>query len=287
VEHIPAKEKKRVETRSEDFTLVRGAVPALHAIAFDFRTRFELQNWALRRAMVYAIDRLSILEGSILQGPSSEDDQLVNGPFPKGSYAFEPGLEPWPYDPVLAKGLTDAAKKELNLQSLGFRLHYPDMEEAREACRFIKQYWDAVGIKLELKPMPPQLLEDEIASGQRFELVYRVHYVRDPVLDAARVLCLGPPIAPDGAVMPNAASAWLRQNLRDLEFATDWPVARTKLKLIQSQARDDVALIPLWQLTEHYGYHKRLEGVVDHSLGMYQDAEKWQIKPWYRKDEEP
>jgi peptide/nickel transport system substrate-binding protein len=287
VEHVPAKEKKRLEARSSEFTLARGAVPALHAIAFDFRTRYELQNWALRRAMVYAIDRLSILEGSILEAPSSDEDQLVNGPFPKGSYAFEPELEPWPYDPVLAKGLTDAAKKELKVQSLSFRLHYPDIEEAREACRFVKQYWEIVGINVELRPTAPQLLEEEIAVGQRFELVYRVHYVRDPVLDAARVLCLGPPIAPDGAVMPNAASAWLRQNLRDLEFATDWPIARNKLRIIQKQAHDDVALIPLWQLTDHYAYQNRLQGVVDQSLGMYQDAEKWQIKPWYRQDEEP
>jgi ABC-type transport system substrate-binding protein len=287
LEHVPPKDRKRIEARSDEFTLVRGAVPALHAIAFDFRTRFELQNWALRRAMVYAIDRLSILEGSILGGPSSDGDELVNGAFPKGSFAFEPGIEPWPWDPVLAKGLVDAAKKELRVQSLNFRLHYPEVDEAREACQFIKQYWSIIGIDVELKPMAAQLLEEEIANGQRFELVYRIHYVRDPVLDAARVLCLGPPIAPDGAVMPNAASAWLRQNLRDLEFATDWPIAREKLKLIQHQARDDVALIPLWQLNDYYAYHNRLEGVVDHSIGMYQDAEKWRIQPWYRKDEEP
>lgn len=287
VEHVLPKEQKRIEARSNEFTLVRGAVPALHAIAFDFRTRFELRNWALRRAMVYAIDRQAILEGALLGGPASEGDSLVDGPFPKGSYAFEPGLEPWPYDPVLAKGLADAAKKELRVQSLNFRLAYPDTEEAREACKFIKQYWSIVGIEVELRAVAPQLLEEEIANGQRFELVYRTHYVRDPVLDAARVLCLGPPIAPDGAVMPNAASAWLRQNLRDLEFATDWPVARNKLSLIQHQARDDVALIPLWQLYDRYAYQRRLEGVVDQSLGIYQDAEKWQITPWYRKDEEP
>jgi hypothetical protein len=104
------------------------------------------------------------------------------------------------------------------------------------------------------------------------------------VLDAARVLCLGPPIAPDGAVMPNAASGWLRQSLRDLEFATGWPLANEKLALLQHQARDDVALIPLWQLNDYYAYQKRLKGVVNNSIGMYQDAEKWQIDPWYRKD---
>ena len=285
LEHVPHKEARRIEARNDDLTIGRGAVPGLHAISFDFR-RTELQSWTLRRAMVYAIDRLAILEGALLDGPSSggEGNELVNGPFPKGTYAFEPNLEPWPYDPVLGKGLVDASKKELRVQNLKFNLHHPDTEEAAAACKFIKDYWKVVGIEVDLKPMPTQQLEEEVAAGRRFELVYRVHYVRDPVLDAARVLCLGPPIAPDGAVMPNAASAWLRQNLRELEFATGWPLANEKLALLQHQAHDDVALIPLWQLNDYYAYQKRLKGVVDNSIGMYQDAEKWQLEPWYRKD---
>jgi ABC-type transport system substrate-binding protein len=285
VEHVPIREMRRIEARSDDLAIARGAVPGLHAISFDFR-RTELQSWTLRRAMVYAIDRLAILESALLDGPSSggEGNELVNGPFPKGTYAFEPDLEAWPYDPVLGKGLVDAAKKELRVQSLRFTLAHPDTEEASTACKFIKEYWRVVGIDLDLKPMPTQQLEEEVALGRRFEMVYRVHYVRDPVLDAARVLCLGPPIAPDGAVLPNAASGWLRQTLRDLEFATGWPLANEKLALLQHQAHDDVALIPLWQLNDYCAYQKRLQGVVSHSIGMYQDAEKWTIEPWYRKD---
>jgi peptide/nickel transport system substrate-binding protein len=285
LEHVPHKELRRVEVRKDDLAIARGAVPGLHAISFDFRRR-EFESWTLRRAMVYAIDRLAILEGALLDGPSSggEGNELINGPFPKGSFAFEPNLEPWLYDPVLAKGLADASKKELRVSNFKFTLAHPDTEEAATACKFIKEYWRVVGIDVDLRAMPTQQLEEEVALGRRFELVYRVHYVRDPVLDAARVLCLGPPIAPDGAVMPNAASGWLRQTLRDLEFATGWPLANEKLALLQHQARDDVALIPLWQLNDYYAYHKRLKGVVDNSFGMYQDAEKWQIEPWYRKD---
>src|SRR6185295_16133465 len=33
VEHVPAKELKRIESRSNEFTVVRSAVPALHSIA--------------------------------------------------------------------------------------------------------------------------------------------------------------------------------------------------------------------------------------------------------------
>ncbi len=287
LEHVPHADLKRIEAHPDELTLVRGAVPALHAISFDFKARAELQNWALRRALVYAIDRQAILEGPLLNGPAREGDELVNGPFPRGSFAFLPDLQYWPHDPVLAKGLADAAKKELRVQNLKFTMQHPDTEEATEACKFIKEYWrNILKVDVDLVARPTQQLEEEVALGRRFELVYRVHYVRDPVLDAARVLCLGPPIAPDGAVMPNAATAWLRKNLRELAFATGWPLAREKLELLQHQARDDVALIPLWQLTDYYAFNNRLKGVADNSIGIYQDAEKWQVEPWYRKDTE-
>jgi hypothetical protein len=106
------------------------------------------------------------------------------------------------------------------------------------------------------------------------------------VLDAARTLCLGQPISPEGMVMPNAGTPWLRQNLRDLEFATGWPLAQSKLQLLQQQARDDVGIIPLWQLNDYFAYnHKRLKGVIDEGpLGIYQNAELWSVTPWYRRD---
>ncbi len=280
LEHVLPKEIRRIEARGDEFAIVQGAVPGVHVISFDFRARL---NRTLRRAMVYAIDRRRIFVDGIWDGTVRAGNDLIDGPFPRGSFAFEPTLEPWPYDPVLAKGLADASKKEAGVQSIRLTMHHPDTEEVRETCRLIKVYWNAIGIDLELVAMPQQELEEKVALGRRFDLVYRIGYVRDPVLDAARLLCLGQPISAEGA-MPNAASAWLRQNLRELEFATSWDVAINKIKLIQHQARDDVAMIPLWQLNDYAAYQKRLRGVVDHSLGIYQDAENWQIEPWYRKD---
>jgi ABC-type transport system substrate-binding protein len=277
LEHVPLREYRRIESRADDFTIVRGAVPAVHVISFDFRSRRELMNSrTLRRAMVYALDRKRIFDEGIMDGQTREGCEIINGPFPRGSFAFEPSLESWPYE-------VDAERVKKGDPIFRFTLHHPDTEEAREACRGIKAQWALVNIAVDLVPRPTQALEEDIALGSRYELVYRIHYVRDPVLDAARVLCLGQPISAEGA-MPNAASAWLRQNLGDLELAANWTVAINKLKLIQHQARDDVALIPLWQLNDYHAFHKRLSGVLDSSLGMYQDAETWQIEPWYRKD---
>jgi peptide/nickel transport system substrate-binding protein len=287
VEHVPVRQLRRAEARKDDLKLkiARSAVPALHVISFDFRSRREFHSRTLRRAMIYALDRKSILEGFVLEKPAGDGNELAQGPFPRGSYAFQENT-PWAYYPVLAKGLIDVALKELRVQAFRFSLHYPDVDEAREACKAIQTYWKLVGIEVDLRPMTPQVLEEEIAAGRRFELVYRTHYVRDPVLDAARVLCLGQPISPEGMAMPNCASGWLRQNLRELELANNWLETSKKLNLVQVQARNDVAIIPLWQLVDYYAYRTdRLSGFTDEgSVAFYQNAARWQVTPWYRKD---
>jgi ABC-type transport system substrate-binding protein len=338
VEHVPAKQLRRIESRiaaRNDLTISRGTVLALHTIAFDFRRPEFAQSRTLRRAVAYAIDRRMILENALLesagldplqaQRQQAEDslkqlderkaelppqdfaieqrrllaertaidealrlldeNTLADGPFPKDSYAFDSSFEPWYFDPVLAKALAEACKKELKTQSLRFTLQHPDVEEAREACRFLQAYWKNVGIEVELRARPTQELEEDVALGKRFDLVYRIHYVRDPVLDAARVLCLGPPVSRNGEAFPNCGSPWLRQNLRELELATNWPIAKEKLKLVQHWARYDVAIIPLWQLTDYYAYHQRVHGFPEKPLGFYQDAAGWQIDPWYRQDQ--
>lgn len=283
VEQVPIKQLRRLEPR-KDLQVIAGSVPAVHVISFDFRSRFEFHNRTLRRAMAYAIDRKRILEQFLLDGPAGERGDLIQGPFPKETFAFDANLETLAYNAYQAKGLADAAKKELSVSGgLRFRLYLPDVEEAREACTMIQAYWKVIGIDVDLQPRPIQEIEEDIAEGRHFELVYRIHHVRDPVLDAARVLCLGRPISSDGA-MANCASGWLRQNLRELELATNWGVATEKLQLLQTQARTDIAIIPLWQLTEYHAMHERLSGPTKNPLAFYQGVETWQIAPWFRRD---
>jgi len=280
LEHVPARYRKRLE-RHGNIKIIRCGVPALHVIAFDFR-RPEFHSRTLRRAMAAAIDRLPILEKVLLEAKSDDENCLVNGPFPRGTYAYEPSVPEFRYEPELAAGLASVAKRELGRRNIRLTLHYPDVDEARLACKYIKVYWEKIlGITIELRPWPYQELEEQIALGRRFDLVYRIIYVADPVLDAARVLCLGPPITREGMAMPNCASAWLRQLLSDLALATDWKTAREKLRDIQFRARSDVAIIPLWQMTDYYAYDQALlGGPQDGAPTLYHNVQNWEAKPW-------
>ena len=123
VEHIPA---DRVASLAADPEIKVGRFtrPYLHRIALDGRT-LSLRNRTLRRGLSYAIDRKSLLEETLLRRPSDANNAVADGPFPKGSYADAADVKPLGYDPLLAKMLIAAARKELGGAAIKLTLDYP------------------------------------------------------------------------------------------------------------------------------------------------------------------
>ena len=99
----------------------------------------------------------------------------------------------------------------------------------------------------------------------------------EPVVDARRVL--------DADGLSGGASPYMSLALRQLEQASDWPQIGARLRRIHRIAYDDVAVIPLWQLTDHFAYHKSLQGVGGRPVGLYQNVEQWQPAFYYAPEE--
>ncbi|HEU5430251.1 MAG TPA: hypothetical protein VFU81_01235, partial [Thermomicrobiales bacterium] len=103
-----------------------------------------------------------------------------------------------------------------------------------------------------------------------YDLLYAELVVQEPLVDAARLL------GPDG--LAGGAAPYMVLALRELSVATGWGAARKKLQQIHRLADDDTAVIPLWQLTEFFAYHRSLEGPRPKPVTFYQDIEHWQGK---------
>ena len=74
------------------------------------------------------------------------------------------------------------------------------------------------------------------------------------------------------------------QLLLQLERAPEWPTAKGLALEIDRECRDELPILPLWQLEDHYAWRTRLEGpahVMDH---LYQGIETWRIEPWFARD---
>ena len=60
---------------------------------------------------------------------------------------------------------------------------------------------------------------------------------------------------------------WL---LLQLERASEWTTARALAQQIDRESRDELPIIPLWQVADHYAWRDRLKGPVKGAVDLYQ-----------------
>ena len=262
--------------------LVHCLVPNLHRPLLNDRT--------FRRALGYAIHRGAILQ-QLLGNHEIRGCKVTGSPFLVGadandpmSYASDDRIEPQRYDPQLAIALANVAiknrvatdknqdKEEKSVPKLV--LAYPPDEIAHAACLSIQKQLGLVSIPVELR----QLQEPWIGRiPSNVDLLYVELAMWTPVVDARRVL------GEDG--IADGCSPYMSLVLRQLDEAVEWVQVRECLHRIHRAARDDVAIIPLWQLVDHFAYRQTVQGIGDAPVSLYQHIEQW--RPAFEYATEP
>ncbi len=286
VEHVPPDRLAGIAS-NPSFKIGRYSRPRLHRIALDGRTP-ALRNRNLRRALSAAIDRRTILEDNLLRHPADGINLVSDGPFPKGEYADAPNVPALVFDPLLARMLIAGARKELGGNPIKLTFEFPATPEARRVAPRIAESWNfvgkAVGLEVILRESPESELEAELRSGRRFDLVYRISPCGDPLNDAGPLIAPAYDAAPSSNPLASLASPRILQLLLQLECAPEWPTARGLLIQIDRECRDELPILPLWQVEDHYAWHTRLKGPKDIADQLYEGLASWEIAPWYAKD---
>jgi len=140
------------------------------------------------------------------------------------------------------------------------------------------------GLELKAVERPAADLEEELRSGRRFDLAYRATRMGDFVTGIGPMLCPGYDAPPAADGLAAVASPRILQLLLQLEQAGDVPTAKALLLYIDAEARDELPILPLWQLADHYAWRTRLTGPVANADHIYQGIESWEIAPWTAKD---
>lgn len=283
LEHVPA---ERVPTLSRDpaFVVRRFRLPELHQIALDGRNPL-LRNRNFRRALSYAIDRKVILEESVLKRPIDDANRPSDGPFALGSYADSPGVAPLERDLVTARMLVGGVRRELTLPKIELTLEYPARPEARAAAPRLAEMLRSIGLTINLVERPESELEEQLRAGRRFDLAYRVLKCDEPLREAGGLVCPGYDAPPESDGLGALASELIRQRLLQLEQATDWTAARELVRLIDRECRDELPILPLWQLDDHLAHRVHLTGPPEVADHLYQGIESWEIAPWFPRDD--
>lgn len=267
------------------------AVPTVHCLIPN-PDRPLSSSRSFRRALTYGIDRQRILEQRLLQERESPGSLVISAPLVRGAssddprgYAYNPQIEPRDFDPRMALTLATVGISEATaaLQKKGeeppekftIRIAHAPTEVAAAACEEIARYVQLLGVDVEL-----HAIESEINRGtiDNYDFVYAELALWEPISDLWRLL--GP-----GGIAPGASS-YVSLALRQLEDADNWPAARQRLFELHRLIHDDVSVVPLWQLVDHFAYHDRVEGIGTNPVALYQHINQWNVAPWYPADVE-
>ncbi len=258
------------------------ALPTIHVLVPNYSNPFTA-NQTFRRALIYGIDRQTILNAEVLGNNKIAGCQLISGPFPPGTrdndplaYAYDSRITPQSYYPRLAAILRALAHRELREiakkrneeipDEIRLVIGYPGNQIARVACQAIAQYLQVVGIVCELRELPAGMSTDP--TGE-VDLLYVQVAMWEPVIDARRLL------APQGvAALENE---YVGMALRRLDAAKNWREARERLHELHRIVHEQVAVIPLWQTVNYLVHSRQIRGVGPLPLTLYQNVEQWQV----------
>jgi peptide/nickel transport system substrate-binding protein len=132
-------------------------------IAFNFDDGVVARQ-EVRKALAYATNRAEIVR-YLYRGQA----RLADGALPENSWAYEPGITRYGYDPQRAEQLLDSAGMPRRAENGGMRLRLTLKTTTEESTRLLgavlQEQWHKVGVDLELQPMEIATLASEIARG--------------------------------------------------------------------------------------------------------------------------
>lgn len=270
LDRVPPWELARLRNSSE-IRLLPYAIPTVHLLIPN-GSRPLTANRNVRRALLYALDRESILKQGLLNDDSVPGCEVINGPFPKGpdrlpwAYACDPDVRTRGYDPSVASVLLEIGRAEAGVNQptpAPLILAHDDQPTSKIACQSIARQLARVGQPVTLQ---------QIAGGQlntNADLQYVELALHEPLVDAWALL------GPSGLATP--CSPLMLEHFRGLENAADMATVTAKLQAMHRLCAAELPVIPLWQTTNFAAVHTSLQGIAEKPVSLYEDVLNWQI----------
>ena len=237
---------------------VRSAYGSAIATESIFLNAESVPDERVRQAMLYAIDRETIVEGLLSGGAEIMDGFCV----PDGPYAS--GLEPVSYDPERARELLDEAGWD---GSETYTLYINSGDQTLvNACTLCQSYWAAVGIDVELRTVDLDTLMAQAGAEETDLLAVQYTYpVVDPSWDIDYLLSSWCHLYPDEA----------QQALATIWTSNDEAVLRENYAAIDALAQEQVPVICLYAYGPLGAVRESLQNAEATMYGSINNIQEW------------
>ncbi len=259
-------------------------IPSVHMLIPNPRNDFMASDH-FRRALHFAINRKLIIKEIISGGREIDGFDVVSGPFPKGTdtadqlaYAYNNEVLPREHSSllalVLAQQYVTEEKKRLENEGVAnaevemprIVLAFPATETITTACKAMAQQWAAAGVETDLRPLPVGTMTPD---DDDYDLLYVELQMQEPMVDAYRLF------GRNG--LAKLIDPTIEQALRNLDSAFSWSKVSLALRRVHQQSANNLSVLPLWQVVDHYAYRKNIFNVGSDIVSLYDNLNEWRI----------
>lgn len=285
VDRIPPSDLPRLRT-TPGIEVRSYFVPTMHMLVPNLRNDF-IKSSMFRIGLLRTIDRENLVRNSICRSMEIDGALPVDSPFPVGmqdndqiAYAIDPTIRPGVSNYLLGQLLVNAEKRrqeevrirkgedEASVPLPKVVLAYPRNEIASISCTAIASQWRQIGIQTELRELPPGTT---VPPDEDYDFLYLEVVCTEPLADADFLFGMR------GAVP--GVNATVEQIVRRVNTASSWRQASSNLRQLHRQVMNSVAILPLFQLREHYAYRSGVRGIGRDLIYLYQNVDRWSIGP--------
>lgn len=265
-------------------------LPKIFAVFLNPGANPALARKAVRQALSLAIDREAIVAKSAEGGGI-----VVNSAIPDGTLGFNPDIPKAAFSPADAQTLlkndgwkdsnsdgvlerTEVKGKNRTVQKLEVRIVTSDVPELAKAAELVRDMWQAIGVKAEVKALPVSELETSMIRPRAYEaLIFGEVFGHDPDPFAFWHTSQLKDPGLNIALYSNLAVDKL---LEDARQTNDTKARGDRYRDFQKIVNDEIGALFLYSPEDYYIIRKSIKGVTLGAIALPEERFNG-INEWY------
>ncbi len=218
----------------------------------------SLSHREIRQALAFATDRDALIR-YLLHGQA----KIAAGALPPDHWAAEPNVAQFPYDPVRAEEVLDAARFPRKKGGMRLRLTLKSStdEQARLIGAALQDQWRRVGIDLELRPLELATLFSDVTKGN-FQISYQRWVGANTDPDFFEFVFSSKRFPPEGANRGHYRNPRIDALTDQIRVEMNQEERKALCSEVQKILADDLPYLPLW-FNDVVSVHRRSLGTLD------------------------